>query len=162
MSVEVERKFLVISDAWRAGARACRIRQGYLCLGEDATVRVRLADQNAFLTVKSRTEGISRAEFEYPIPFSDGVTMLETLCAQPIIEKTRHFVDHAGKTWTIDVFEADNAGLIVAEIELRDPDEAVDLPPWAGAEVTSDPRYRNSSLVSAPLGNGARGLCRAG
>ncbi|MFG1360835.1 CYTH domain-containing protein [Xanthobacter pseudotagetidis] len=154
MSVEVERKFLVTSDAWRADARACRIRQGYLCLGEDATVRVRLADQDAFITVKSRTEGISRAEYEYKIPFADGAAMLETLCTRPIIEKTRHFVDHAGKTWTIDVFEGENRGLVVAEIELKHPDEAVDLPSWAGEEVTSDPRYRNSALVNAPLGNG--------
>lgn len=154
MSVEVERKFLVTSEAWRAGARACRIRQGYLCLGADATVRVRLADDAAFLTVKSRTEGISRAEYEYAIPFVDGVAMLETLCTRPIIEKTRHFVDHGGRTWVIDVFAAQNDGLVVAEVELGHPDEVVDLPPWAGEEVTSDPRYRNSALVSAPLGTG--------
>lgn len=154
MSVEVERKFLVVADSWRAGARACRIRQGYLCLGEDTTVRIRIADQSAFITVKSKTEGMSRAEYEYGIPLADGIAMLEGLCARPLIEKTRHFVEHAGKTWTIDVFGGENAGLVVAEIELADPDEKVDLPAWAGEEVTYDPRYRNSALVSAPLGNG--------
>jgi CYTH domain-containing protein len=154
MSVEVERKFLVTSEAWRADARACHIRQGYLCLGADATVRIRLADDEAFLTVKSRTEGISRAEYEYRIPFADGAAMLETLCARPIIEKVRYFVDYGGRTWVVDVFEAENDGLVMAEVELGHPDESVDLPPWAGDEVTADPRYRNSALVRAPLGNG--------
>lgn len=155
MSVEVERKFLVTSDAWREGARACPIRQGYLSLGDGVTVRVRVAGNEAFLTVKSKTEGISRAEYEYKIPLADGLAMLNDLCAQPIIEKTRHSVEHAGKTWTIDVFEGENEGLVMAEVELTHPDEKVSLPKWAGEEVTYDPRYRNSSLVSAPLGNGA-------
>lgn len=154
MAVEVERKFLVTSDAWRAEAQACNIRQGYLCLGEDTTVRVRIAGTRAFITVKSKTEGLSRAEYEYDIPLADAEAMLENLCARPLIEKTRHAVEHAGKTWTIDVFEGENAGLVVAEVELTGPDEVVELPDWAGEEVTYDPRYRNSSLVNAPLGNG--------
>lgn len=153
MAVEVERKFLVKSDSWREGARGCRIRQGYLCIGEDATVRIRSAGERAFITVKSKTEGISRAEFEYTIPSEDAARMLEDLCAKPIIEKVRYEVPFAGKTWTVDVFEADNTGLIVAEIELTGPDEQVELPPWVGEEVTYDPRYRNSALVSAPLGD---------
>ncbi len=155
MAVEVERKFLVKNDAWRAGARACRIRQGYLCLGEDATVRIRCADDDAFITVKSKTEGISRAEFEYAIPLADAEHMLVHLCAQPIIVKTRYALEFAGKIWTVDVFEAANAGLVVAEVELLHPDERIALPPWAGEEVTDDPRYRNSSLVNQPLGSGA-------
>lgn len=152
MPVEVERKFLVASDGWREGAKGCHIRQGYLCTGEDATVRIRCAGEDAFITVKSKTEGMSRAEFEYKIPFADALAMLD-LCARPIIQKTRYAVTHAGKLWTVDVFEAENTGLIVAEIELSDPDELVELPPWVGEEVTYDPRYRNSSLVSAPLGD---------
>jgi len=154
MAVEVERKFLVTSDAWRAGAEACNIRQGYLCLGEETTVRVRIAGAQAFITVKSKTEGLSRAEFEYGIPLADAEAMLENLCARPLIEKTRHAVEHAGKTWTIDVFEGENEGLVVAEVELTSPEEVVALPEWAGEEVTYDTRYRNSSLVNAPLGNG--------
>lgn len=154
MAVEIERKFLVTSGQWRVGARACNIRQGYLCLGMGATVRIRIADGTAFITVKSKTEGLARAEFEYPIPLPDAEAMLENLCARPLIEKTRYAVEHAGKVWTIDVFEGENDGLVMAEVELNGPEEAVDLPDWVGEEVTYDPRYRNSSLVNAPLGNG--------
>lgn len=154
MSVEVERKFLVTSDAWREGARACRIRQGYLNLGEDTTVRIRIAGEQAFITVKSKTQGISRAEYEYEIPLADARAMLNDLCARPLIEKTRHSLEHSGKTWTVDVFEGENEGLVVAEVELTHPDEKVAVPAWAGKEVTYDPRYRNSALVNAPLGNG--------
>ncbi|MGQ3675901.1 CYTH domain-containing protein [Xanthobacter sp. TB0139] len=151
MAVEVERKFLVISEEWRIGARACHIRQGYLAREARATVRIRVAGERAFLTVKSKTEGISRAEFEYPIPLDDALAMLD-MCAKPLIEKTRYSVDHAGKLWTVDVFEAANTGLVVAEVELVSPEEEVALPAWVGKEVTDDPRYRNSALVSAPLG----------
>ncbi|MFG1297756.1 MULTISPECIES: CYTH domain-containing protein [Xanthobacter] len=154
MGVEVERKFLVVSEAWREGAKACAIRQGYLCLGAETTVRVRVAGPRAFITVKSKTEGISRAEYEYDIPLGDAEAMLDDLCARPLIEKTRYSIVHAGKLWTVDVFGADNAGLVVAEVELEHPEEKVALPPWVGKEVTSDPRYRNSSLVNAPLGGG--------
>ncbi|ABS67614.1 CYTH domain-containing protein [Xanthobacter versatilis] len=151
MPVEIERKFLVKSAGWRAGARACTIRQGYLSSG-GATVRIRIADAEAFITVKGKTEGIARAEFEYPIPLADAQAMLETLCAQPLIEKTRYAVEHAGRTWTVDVFEGENDGLVMAEVELQGADEHVELPDWAGEEVTDDPRYRNSSLAKAPLG----------
>lgn len=154
MAVEVERKFLVTSQSWRDGASACDIRQGYLCLGKDATVRIRIAGPDAFITVKSKTEGLSRAEYEYKIPMADAHAMLDDLCAHPLIEKTRYSLTHAGKLWTVDVFGAGNAGLVVAEVELAHPDEKVVLPPWVGEEVTHDPRYRNSALVTAPLGDG--------
>lgn len=150
MALEVERKFLVISDGWREGALACPIRQGYLCLDADATVRVRVAGEKAFITVKGKTAGISRSEFEYPVPLADAQAMLDELCIRPLIEKVRYSVTHAGKLWTVDVFEAANAGLIMAEVELNSPDEVVEIPSWAGEEVTADPRYRNSSLVSEP------------
>lgn len=155
MAVEVERKFLVTSQAWREGAQACAIRQGYLCLGDETTVRIRVAGPTAFITVKSKTEGISRAEYEYQIPLADAEAMLRDLCARPLIEKTRYSLTYAGKLWTVDVFGGDNAGLVVAEVELEHPDEPLSLPPWVGTEVTADPRYRNSSLVSAPLGDAA-------
>ena len=153
MPVEIERKFLVTSHAWRAGARATAIRQGYLS-HEGATVRIRIADGDAFITVKGKTEDIARAEFEYPIPLEDARLMLETLCARPLIEKTRYTVEHAGRVWTVDVFEGENDGLVMAEVELEGADVHVDLPDWVGEEVTSDPRYRNSALVNAPLGYG--------
>ncbi|WP_024277060.1 CYTH domain-containing protein [Xanthobacter sp. 126] len=153
MPVEIERKFLVTSHAWREGARATPIRQGYLS-HDGATVRIRIADGDAFITVKGKTQGLARAEFEYPIPLADARVMLETLCARPLIEKTRYSVQHAGRLWTVDVFEGENDGLVMAEVELDGIDQQVDLPDWVGEEVTSDPRYRNSSLVSAPLGYG--------
>ncbi|MEP9352899.1 CYTH domain-containing protein [Xanthobacter sp. KR7-65] len=152
MPVEIERKFLVTSDGWRSGARATSIRQGYLSNGSGATVRIRVAQGDAFITVKGRTEGIARAEFEYAIPLSDAEAMLDTLCARPLIEKTRYAVEHRGRLWTVDVFEGENDGLVVAEVELSGADEVIELPEWAGEEVTDDPRYRNSALVHAPLG----------
>ena len=155
MPLEIERKFLVTSAGWRAGARACRIRQGYLALNEGATVRIRIAGPQAFITVKGKTEGIVRPEFEYPIPVGDAEAMLENLCARPFIEKTRYSLEHAGKLWTVDVFEGQNNGLVMAEVELDALHETIDLPDWVGEEVTDDPRYRNSALVNAPLGNGA-------
>jgi CYTH domain-containing protein len=151
MPVEVERKFLVTSDAWRKDARGARFSQGYLCIGAECTVRIRRAGDKAFITVKGRTEGMSRPEFEYEIPLDHAELMLAEQCMKPLIEKTRYEVDFAGKVWTVDVFEAENKGLVVAEIELADPAEKVALPPWIGEEVTDDPRYRNSSLVSAPI-----------
>lgn len=153
MPLEIERKFLVTSNRWRAGARACAIRQGYLSCGDGATVRIRIAGSEAFITVKGKTQGISRAEFEYPIPLHDAEVMLVTLCARPLIEKTRYALEHAGKLWTVDVFEGENDGLVMAEVELTGPEERIALPDWVGEEVTDDPRYRNSSLVSAPLGS---------
>lgn len=153
MAVEVERKFLVTSEGWREGAKACPIRQGYLCLEADATVRVRMAGERAFITVKGKTAGMSRSEFEYAIPPADAQAMLDELCIRPLIEKVRYSVTHAGRLWTIDVFEAANAGLVMAEVELQSPDEVVELPSWVGEEVTYDPRYRNSALVSEPQGD---------
>lgn len=154
MPVEIERKFLVTSNEWRAGAHGTTIRQGYLSNGSEATVRIRVAGDMAFLTIKSRTEGLARAEFEYPIPRADAEALLETLCVLPLIEKTRYPVEHEGHLWTVDVFEGENDGLVVAEVELSRLDEVVKLPVWVGEEVTDDPRYRNSALVHAPLGAG--------
>ncbi len=154
MAVEVERKFLVTSDDWRAGAKGDRFSQGYLAIGDDSTVRIRLAGDKAFITVKGPTTGMSRPEFEYAIPVDDARTMLRDLCVQPLIEKTRYDVPFGGKLWSVDEFDGENAGLVVAEVELAHPEEQVPLPPWVGEEVTDDPRYRNSALVSAPMLNG--------
>ena len=149
--LEIERKFLVRSDAWKALAtRSAAMRQGYLNDEIGCSVRVRIADQQAWLNIKSATIGAQRLEFEYPIPLVDAHRMLDTLTCKPLIEKTRHFVEVGRHTWEIDVFEGDNAGLIVAEIELDDAEETFEQPDWVGEEVTHDPRYYNTCLSSHP------------
>jgi adenylate cyclase len=148
---EIERKFLVRDESWRPLARSSvRIRQGYIVIGKKASVRVRLKGDRGWLGLKGATPGVSRAEFDYEIPAADARQMMETLCARPLIDKTRHFVDHGGRRWEIDVFEGDNLGLVVAEIELASEEERFELPPWAGEEVSDDRRYYNASLVSLP------------
>lgn len=150
MGIEIERKFLVTGDAWRAGARGIFYRQGYLSTAKERTVRVRIAGDRGFLTVKGESAGAARAEFEYEIPAADAQEMLEHLCEKPLIEKTRYTVEFAGMRWEIDEFAGGNEGLIVAEIELPGEYVRVDLPSWAGREVTGDPRYFNSSLARHP------------
>lgn len=150
MACEIERKFLVVSPAWRGQDEGVSIRQGYLSIDPARTVRVRLAGETAFLTIKGLAEGIVRPEFEYPIPTADAHALLE-LCPHPVVEKTRHEVPHAGKIWQVDEFHGANRGLVLAEIELESADEAVELPSWVGTEVTGDPRYQNSSLSVRPF-----------
>ena len=150
MGREIERKFLVKGDAWRASvAYSKRMCQGYLADGERASVRVRLAGDEAWLNIKSGGLVASRQEFEYAIPADDARELL-ALCARPLIEKTRHFVEYGGMTWEIDEFHGDNAGLIVAELELDDEGEVFARPDWLGPEVTHLPRYYNVSLVRHP------------
>jgi adenylate cyclase len=150
MATEIERKFLVKNDSWRVGAIGTRFRQGYLCAEPERTLRVRLEGERGRLTIKGKSVGISRAEFEYEIPAEEAAEMLETLCLRPLIEKTRYRVEHAGRVWEIDVFHAENSGLILAELELVAVDSLFSLPDWVGAEVSSDPRYFNSNLVKLP------------
>ena len=151
MAQEIERKFLVVDDGWRAEvARHSRYRQGYLSGGERGSVRVRVTGPKAYLNIKSATLGISRREYEYEIPVADAEEMLNELCEHPLIEKTRYFVPHGRHVWEVDVFEGDNAGLVVAEVELDEVDETLELPAWIGAEVSDDPRYYNVSLVRHP------------
>jgi len=154
VAVEVERKFLLASDAWRVEADdGTRFEQGYIAtanLGE--TVRVRIAGETGYLTVKGPTYGLSRAEWEYEVPLSDAQEMLETLCKSDRIRKKRHLVETPdGLIWEVDVFEGKNAGLIIAEVELTSESQEVDLPGWIGAEVSDDPRYFNASLVKHPF-----------
>ncbi|HEX9642708.1 MAG TPA: CYTH domain-containing protein [Acidimicrobiia bacterium] len=151
MAEEIERKFLVAGDEWRRLAVSSQmLRQGYLSTVKERTVRVRIVDDEGFLTVKGITVGATRAEFEYPIPGDDAAAMLDDLCERPLVEKTRHLVEHEGLTWEIDEFAGVNAGLIVAEVELEADDQDVPLPPWVGAEVTADPRYFNANLIAHP------------
>lgn len=150
MAREIERKFLVEGDSWREGARSTAFRQGYLSTVKERTVRVREVGDAGFLTIKGITVGAERTEFEYRIPVEEARAMLDDLCERPIIEKTRHVVDHAGLTWEIDEFGGANRGLIVAEVELDGAEQEIDLPSWAGPEVTDDPRYFNSNLIARP------------
>lgn len=155
MPTEIERKFLVVSNAWRRGARETAYKQGYLLADEHCAVRVRIAGRKAFLTIKGQTRGASRAEFEYPIPLKHAEALLR-LCPGGLIEKTRHKVRHKGLVWEVDVFAGDNAGLVVAEVELKSEKQAVPLPAWVGKEVTDDPRYYNANLMKRPWKNWPR------
>jgi adenylate cyclase len=145
MATEIERKFLVVGDGWKKAPRVRAIAQGYLST-DPASVRIRIQDAAATLTIKGETEGLVRDEFEYPIPLADAEAMLR-LCPEPPIVKKRHEIVHAGKLWQVDAFEGALAGLVVAEIELERADEVITLPDWVGREVTDDRRYRNSSLI---------------
>lgn len=148
MGIEIERKFLVTGSDWRTpnGQRIC---QGYLNRDSHRTVRVRISGQSAFLTIKGMTTGATRAEFEYAIPVAEAQTLL-AMCDGPIIDKVRHTLTHDGMTWEVDEFLGDNAGLVVAEIELSAETQAFTRPPWVADEVTSDARYFNSNLAVHP------------
>jgi len=150
MGKEIERKFLVKGDVWRSLAKGTAYRQGYLNSVKERTVRIRTIDAKAFLTIKGLTVGATRPEYEYEIPVADCNTMLDTLAEKPIIEKKRYKVPFAGFTWEIDEFFGDNAGLIVAEVELESEGQAFRKPEWVGEEVTADPRYFNSNLIKHP------------
>lgn len=152
MAREIERKFLLEAAHWSPQpGSGVRIRQGYLSLDPDRIVRVRRAGPGATLTVKGQLSGRERLEFEYPIPPADADALLDGLCRRPLIEKTRYRVPWRGSVWDVDVFSGENAGLAVAEIELESADAPVDLPPFAGREVTDDPRYLNACLIQRPF-----------
>lgn len=153
MGTEIERKFLVLSDAWRAESDGgVLMRQGYLCVGPPTSVRVRLDGGRAFLNIKQSTLDIQRAEFEYAIPVADAEELLATRCVGATVEKTRHRVAHGGLVWEVDVFHGANAPLIVAEVELDAPDQDFERPAWVGEEVSGDPRYLNTYLSLHPYG----------
>ncbi len=149
MVLEIERKFLLANEGWRGLAEGIAYRQGYLCASRERSVRVRLAGEKAFLTVKGATRGAVRSEFEYEIPGEDAEAML-ALCLRPLIEKRRYTIPWQGFIWEIDEFLGENQGLIVAEIELTREDQPFARPDWIGAEVTGDPRYYNASLRVSP------------
>jgi CYTH domain-containing protein len=156
MPVEIERKFLVVSDGWRESAAGQRFCQGYLARAKGVTVRVRRAGSRAYLTVKGEPNGLVRPEFEYEVPVEEAEAMFR-LCHRPLIEKTRYEVSHAGLVWHVDEFHGDNAGLVLAEVELDHPEQSVDYPPWLGQEVSHDPRFRNSRLSHEPQGSNSPG-----
>ncbi len=150
MGKEIERKFLVKSDEWKALAKGKYYRQGYLSTVKERVVRVRTIDDKGFLTIKGLTIGVSRSEFEYSIPAEDANIMLDNLCEKPIIEKYRAKVEYGGLIWEIDEFHGENEGLTVAEVELKDENQQIELPSWIGEEVSGDPRYFNSNLIANP------------
>ena len=154
MGVEIERKFLVNKALWEKApkGKTTAIKQGYLSVDPAATVRVRLKGEKAFLTIKGKNKGATRAEFEYEIPVTDAEEMLQTL-AKNCIEKTRTIVELEGKTWEVDEFSGENEGLLMAELELETEAETFTKPDWIEKEVTDDNRYYNSSLVQNPFKN---------
>ena len=150
MPLEIERKFLVRDESWRVPGTGTLYRQGYLSTVPERSVRVRLIRDKGYLTVKGASSGAARAEYEYEIPGVEAREMLDNLCERPLIEKTRYCVEFKGLTWEIDEFEGSNAGLVIAEVELEEVDQAVSLPDWVGKEVTGDRRYYNASLIAEP------------
>ena len=153
MPKEIERKFLIANEGWKAGVqRSSFFAQGYLSYDPERTVRVRETDTHGFLTIKGLTVGLSRDEFEYEIPKDEAATLLK-LCEHPPIQKRRYFVEHDGHLWEVDIFEGANEGLEVAEIELSREDEEFVRPEWLGEEVSGDRRYSNSSLSLVPYKN---------
>lgn len=148
VAIEIERKFRVAGEGWRTadGQRYC---QGYLSRERGRTVRVRVVGEQAWLTIKGETVGATRLEFEYSIPRADADELLR-LCAGPLVEKVRHKIELGGVTWEVDEFLGDNAGLVVAEVELQREDQEFPRPEWLGEEVTGDPRYFNSNLAIRP------------
>ena len=157
MAVEIERKFLLKDDSWKIDQdgkplKAVIFRQGYIATSatSESTVRVRLEGTRGVLTIKGKTVGMSRLEFEYDIPLSDANEMLDQLCQKPLIEKTRHYRQEGELIWEIDIFEGDNLGLAVAEVELNSESQEVILSSWVGKEVTGETKYYNSNLVENP------------
>jgi adenylate cyclase len=152
MGVEIEHKFLVTSEDWRKGAEGVLYVQGYLSNEKDRTVRVRLAGEKGFITIKGAPDetGLARNEYEYPIPAAEAREMLDEMCLPGVIEKVRHKIQHGGLTWEVDEFKGANAGLIVAEIEVPSVNHQFSRPSWVGAEVSQDSRYSNAMLSKKP------------
>ena len=150
MGVEIERKFLVREASWKSMGQGVLLRQGYLSSAPERIVRVRIEGDKAMLTIKGRTAGMTRSEWEYPIPVEDAQLMLDSLCERPIIEKKRYRIPYEGMLWEVDEFFGENAGLVVAEIELESESQIFAKPDWIGDEVTHDARYFNANLLRHP------------
>ena len=153
MGIEIEKKFLIDISKLPTLKNGYQIKQGYIKTVDHTTVRVRIRDKKAFLTIKGKSIGASRLEFEYSIPLQDANDMLNNLCQTSFIDKTRYLVKYEGHVWEIDIFEGKNKGLVVAEIELESEAEAFTLPSWIIKEVTDDNRYFNSNLIENPYSN---------
>lgn len=150
MGVEIERKFLVINNDWKEQGKATFLRQGYISSEAGKIVRVRIDGENAMLTIKGISTGITCNEWEYPIPLTDAQSLLDHVCQQPLIEKNRYRIQQNDLVWEVDEFFGENAGLIVAEIELTSEAQHFERPSWLGEEVSHDRRYANASLLKHP------------
>ncbi|HJV81541.1 CYTH domain-containing protein [Noviherbaspirillum sp.] len=151
MGIEIERKFLVRDERWKTLGQGVLLRQGYLSSAADRTVRVRIEGDAATLTIKGRNLGATRTEWEYAIPIADAQALLDSLCERPLIEKRRYRIPLQGMTWEVDEFLGENAGLVVAEIELQSEQQEFAKPDWVGEEVTHDARYFNANLLRHPF-----------
>ena len=153
MATEIERKFLVVGEAWRAAASArIAMRQGYLTRDGKSSVRVRITDDEARLNLKAAVVGTTRLEYDWPIARDEAEEILDQLCLRPLIEKVRHHVTVGGRQWEVDEFLGENAGLVVAELELEAADAEFERPAWLGREVTAEQRYYNQALALRPFG----------
>ncbi len=151
MGKEIERKFLVKGEKWKTAAKGTVYRQGYLSSVKERVVRVRTIENKGFLTIKGITKGVSRSEFEYEISVEDADIMLDEICEKPIIEKKRYKIAVGALVFEVDEFFGENEGLVVAEVELVDEKQKIDLPEWIGTEVSGDSRYFNSNLIKHPF-----------
>lgn len=149
MGIEIERKFLVKGETWRSLGQGVAFTQGYLAGSDQAIVRVRIAGDAAYLTVKGKVQNLTRQEFEYEIPVVEAQAILR-LCHPRIVEKTRYKIYLQNLTWEVDEFVGANQGLVIAEVELTSPDQPISLPEWIAQEVSDDPRYFNSYLAQHP------------
>ena len=150
MGIEIERKFLVKDESWRAFARGKKYCQGYLSSNKERTVRIRTTGNRGYLTIKGIANGAVRVEYEYEIPVDEAWAMLDALCEKPLIEKSRYKIEHRGLLWEVDEFYGENQGLIIAEVELDFKDQKFEKPEWIGDEVTGDSKYFNSNLIHHP------------
>jgi CYTH domain-containing protein len=150
MGIEIERKFLVKAETWRLQAVGTRYRQGYITQESNVTVRVRVAGNQGFLTLKGKAQNYTRPEFEYAIPVADAEQMLDLWCDPQLVEKVRYRIPVGDLIWEVDEFQGLNHGLVLAEVELVSPDQSITLPDWVGLEVSHDAQYYNSSLAKYP------------
>ena len=154
MNKEIERKFLVIGKSYRKEAsKVLEIQQGYISETKRTITRVRIENHEAYLTIKENKKEISKLEFEYSIPIKDGNYLIDNLCNNQTISKTRYIVNFESCRWEIDEFGGDNEGLVIAEIELEDEDQHFEKPYWIKSEVTEDSRYYNVNLIKNPFKN---------
>lgn len=153
MPLEIERKYLLKNDSWKGLAVGIFYKQGYLFDSNGKSVRIRIAGDTAFLTIKASKTGIVRDEYEYEIPMEDALDLLDNHCNDKVVEKTRYNITYKDKVWEVDEFHKDNQGLVVAEIELSDASENIEKPDWVGMEVSNDQKYFNSSLIDNPFCN---------
>jgi hypothetical protein len=147
MPKEIERKFLVKGDSWRGLAKSQFYQQGYIDTINQTTIRIRIVGEKGFLTIKGKSQGITRSEYEYQIPLADAQQMLQELCQKPQIQKNRYQIQVKELLWEVDEFLGDNSGLIIAEVELENEDQIIELPEWIAQEVSHDPRYLNYNLA---------------